>query len=92
MTELLQVNYLGHLTDTNLGNKGRGVTFTFKWGREQKPLGSMIIGTSPEFDLALYTTCVLARSASTLLWVDVVMRILFQKGREVPRDTGRAAS
>ena len=37
------------------------MTFTFKWGEEQKPLGSMLIGTSPEFDLALYTSCILAR-------------------------------
>ena len=37
------------------------MTFTFKWGKEQKPLGSMLIGTSPEFDLALYTSCILAR-------------------------------
>ena len=34
---------------------------TIRWGEEQKPFASMVIGTSPEFELALYTTCLLAR-------------------------------
>ena len=37
------------------------MAFTFKWGDEQKPYGSMLVGTSPQMELALYTTCLLAR-------------------------------
>ena len=59
----MEVNYLGHIDDKSIGTIGRGLTFTFKWGQEQKPLSSMLIGTSPEFEMALYTTCILARSA-----------------------------
>ena len=58
----MKVNYLVHIVDKNIGTIGRGLTFTFKWGQEQKPMSSMLIGTSPEFEMALYTTCILARS------------------------------
>jgi len=56
-----QLNYLGHWQKVDLGGKGTGLAFTFKWGKEQKPYASMIIGTSPEFELSLYTTCLLVR-------------------------------
>ena len=65
--ECMEVNYLGHIDDKNIGTIGRGLTFTFKWGQEQKPMSSMLIGTSPEFEMALYTTCILARSAELYL-------------------------
>lgn len=61
MENLKKVNYLGHWEAKKLGFKGTGLSFTFKWGSEQKPYASMLIGTSPEFELALYTTCLLAR-------------------------------
>ena len=57
----MKVNYLGHVADKDLGTIGRGLSISFKWGQEQKPVGSMLVGTSPEFELALYTTCILAR-------------------------------
>lgn len=56
-----ELNYLGHWEKVDLGGKGTGLSFTFKWGDEQKPFASMLVGTSPEFELALYTTCLLAR-------------------------------
>jgi len=56
-----EVNYLGHWKEVDLGGKGTGLSFTFRWGDEQKPFASMLVGTSPEFELALYTSCLLAR-------------------------------
>jgi len=61
LENLKKVNYLGHWEAKKLGLRGTGLSFTFKWGSEQKPYASMLIGTSPEFELALYTTCLLAR-------------------------------
>merc|ERR1719228_2232189 len=57
-----KVNYLGHWEEVDLGGRGTGLSFTFRWGEEQKPFASMLVGTSPEFELALYTTCLLART------------------------------
>ena len=37
------------------------IVIVIRWGEEQKPFASMVVGTSPEFELALYTTCLLAR-------------------------------
>jgi len=56
-----KLNYLGHWDEVKLGDRGTGLSFTFKWGQEQKPFASMLVGTSPELELALYTTCLLAR-------------------------------
>jgi len=61
LEEKNQLNYLGHWEEIDLDGRGTGLSFTFKWGEEQKPFASMLIGTSPEFELALYTTCLLAR-------------------------------
>ena len=33
------------------------IKFTFMWDRYLKPTSSMLIGTSPELELALYTLC-----------------------------------
>ena len=34
-----EVNYLGHWEAVDLGGRGTGLAFTFKWGQEQKPYG-----------------------------------------------------
>ena len=60
LEKLNKLNYLGHWKKVDFG-RGTGLAFTFKWGEEQKPFASMMIGTSPEFELSLYTTCLLVR-------------------------------
>merc|ERR1719509_582572 len=61
-----EVNYLGHWESVDLGGGATGLSFTFKWGEEQKAFGSMMVATSPELELALYTTCLLARCMGVL--------------------------
>ena len=56
-----EINYLGHWTKRDLNGRGTGLAFTFTWGQEQKPFASMMIGTSPQFELALYTICIIVR-------------------------------
>ena len=33
------------------------ISFSFKWDKYLKPMTSMLIGTSPELELALFTLC-----------------------------------
>ena len=85
----MKVNYLGYLADKNLGTIGRGLSISFKWGKEQKPVGSMLVGTSPEFELALYTTCILARLAWLSFTSDLRTVLTLQAGPEVPGEAER---
>ncbi|EIE27711.1 hypothetical protein COCSUDRAFT_45961 [Coccomyxa subellipsoidea C-169] len=60
-----RVNYLGYLLPR--GRQGEGqvqvdeserlMSLQFSWGPEKKEVSSIFIGTSPEFELALYTLC-----------------------------------
>jgi len=61
MEQKRKVNNLGHWSNVKISDKGSNLHFTFMWGNEQKPHGSFLIGTSPEFEMAVYTTCILAR-------------------------------
>lgn len=38
----------------------RMLSLQFDWGRERKEVSSIFIGTSPEFEVALYTLCFVA--------------------------------
>ncbi|KAK5647731.1 hypothetical protein RI129_002623 [Pyrocoelia pectoralis] len=55
------VDYLGYMKILDLGNKGAIIKNHFKFRGYDKPVGSQFIGTSPEFEMALYTTCFLIR-------------------------------
>lgn len=37
----------------------------YTWGGKVKRSGSFFVGTSPEFDLALYTVCLLTRATES---------------------------
>ena len=43
LEKLNKLNYLGHWKKVDFG-RGTGLAFTFKWGEEQKPFASMMIG------------------------------------------------
>ena len=38
----------------------RMISLQFDWGAERKEVSSIFIGTSPEFEIALYTLCFVA--------------------------------
>ncbi|XP_045479373.1 endoribonuclease CG2145-like [Harmonia axyridis] len=57
-----RANYLGYLKKIDLGNKGAILKFNFDFHGINKPVGSMFIGTSPEFEMALYSTCFILRA------------------------------
>ena len=46
---------------------GGGISFTYTWNEYQKPYGSMFLATSPELEMALYTTCLMVRYMLLLL-------------------------
>jgi len=48
----------GHHQNTCTPNTEK---ITFEWLDHEKPTSSMIVGTSPEFEIALYTLCFVAR-------------------------------
>ncbi|KAL6732711.1 hypothetical protein Aduo_003442 [Ancylostoma duodenale] len=52
-----QLNYMGFIEER--GNVM--VTLRFAWQGLLKRIGSFLVGTSPEFDMALYTLCFLSR-------------------------------
>ena len=45
------------------------VSLQFAWGRERKDVSSIWIGTSPEFELALYTLCFVAGGEENLVTI-----------------------
>ncbi|KAF5299099.1 hypothetical protein FQR65_LT09457 [Abscondita terminalis] len=55
------LDYLGYLKIVNLGSKGHILKLHFKFHGTDKPVDSIFIGTSPEFEMALYSTCFLLR-------------------------------
>lgn len=57
-----RANYLGYLKKIDLGDKGAILKYSFKFYNIHKPVGGMFIGTSPEFEMALYSVCFLLRA------------------------------
>ncbi|XP_076260361.1 uncharacterized protein LOC143196511 [Rhynchophorus ferrugineus] len=55
-------NYLGYMRKIDLGQKGAIVKYHFRFNDIDKPVGSMFIGTSPELEVALYSTCFILRA------------------------------
>ncbi|XP_042873740.1 poly(U)-specific endoribonuclease-like [Penaeus japonicus] len=58
------LNYMGWSKTVDLGDKGEIVMDHFDWLNTPKPKGSMMVGTSPELDMAMFTVCFLARPDS----------------------------
>jgi len=59
-----ELNYLGYWETAEFGpdmEYGGGISFTYTWNGTQKPYGSMFLATSPELEMALYTTCLMTR-------------------------------
>ncbi|XP_030753403.1 poly(U)-specific endoribonuclease homolog isoform X1 [Sitophilus oryzae] len=55
-------NYLGYMRKIDLGeNKGAIVKYHFRFNDIDKPVGSMFVGTSPELEMAVYSTCFILR-------------------------------
>ncbi|XP_037778838.1 poly(U)-specific endoribonuclease-like isoform X1 [Penaeus monodon] len=58
------LNYMGWSKTVDLGDKGEIIMDHFEWLGEPKNIGSMMVGTSPELDMAMFTVCFLARPDS----------------------------
>ncbi|XP_045497969.1 uridylate-specific endoribonuclease D-like [Colias croceus] len=56
-----RANYLGYLKYISLGDKGTIMKIHYDQQGIIKPVGSLVIGTSPELEMALYTLCFVAR-------------------------------
>jgi len=57
-----RLNYRGWMEFLDLGTKGGIIQHNFQWRSQNKPISSMFLGTSPEFELAVYSVCWLTRS------------------------------
>lgn len=55
------VDYQGFFVHLTLRNPVTLLKYKFSWGRVAKPTSTMFIGTSPEFEMGLYTVCFLMR-------------------------------
>ncbi|KAM4044854.1 uridylate-specific endoribonuclease D-like [Anomaloglossus baeobatrachus] len=59
-----EVNYLSYSLDGPWTSYPDVFAFQFKWSTYLKTLGSFFIGSSPEFDIAMYTLCYVTRPDS----------------------------
>ncbi|NXE99516.1 ENDUC protein, partial [Menura novaehollandiae] len=56
-----RLEYLGYTWDGPWTGFPDVLSLQFRWDGYSKPRGSLLVGSSPEFDLALFTLCFLAR-------------------------------
>lgn len=68
------VDYKGYIIPRNrkkyealANSETRALTIQFSWGDEVKSVSSTLIGTSPEFEIALYTLCFLEGKEDNLV-------------------------
>ncbi|NXA15351.1 ENDUC protein, partial [Sapayoa aenigma] len=59
------LEYLGYTWDGPWTGFPDVLSLQFHWDGHSKPRGSLLVGSSPEFDLALFTLCFLARITLT---------------------------
>ncbi|XP_053560962.1 uridylate-specific endoribonuclease D [Bombina bombina] len=59
-----QLNYLSYSADGAWSSYPDVLGFQFKWSTYLKSIGSFFIGSSPEFDIAIYTLCYVTRPDS----------------------------
>ncbi|XP_073432876.1 uridylate-specific endoribonuclease D-like isoform X1 [Dendrobates tinctorius] len=59
-----EINYLSYSADGPWSGYPNIYGFQFKWSTYLKTLGSMFLGTSPEFDFAVFTLCYVTRPDS----------------------------
>ncbi|CAI9553987.1 unnamed protein product, partial [Staurois parvus] len=57
-----EINYLSYSTNGPWTNYPDVYSFQFKWSTYLKSLGSFFVGSSPEFDIAMYTLCYVTRA------------------------------
>jgi len=69
------IDYRGYIKprgrgDARTNNDDQVLTLQFFWNGAEKMVGTTLIGTSPEFDFALYTTCFLLGSDDETITLD----------------------
>ncbi|KRY40244.1 Poly(U)-specific endoribonuclease -like protein [Trichinella spiralis] len=52
-----KLDYIGFISE----RQDSVATISFKWSNVTKPVGGMLLGSSPEFDMAIFTLCYLFR-------------------------------
>ena len=70
MSSIPACRHNGQQQDVN--DQERMLTLQFSWGGQTKDVSSMFIGTSPEFELALYSLCFLAGQEDNVVEVGAV--------------------